>query len=432
MKTIKLPYVCENKTLINKLINQSSSMIKIAYNRFKDGYTEKEIRNLSKSYNNIELLNSWLIQCAIKKAKYLFEKDIHSEKTTIFGGKFNFKQRSQQRISKQEFKSKTYLPICSQGEKSHNANRMFTFNLTNNKIIFKANRQNHIELLLPKLRKNYKNEFKILQQLIEEKQITISVELTGDFIYLTYDDTILKLLNYEGNKNIVAAIDMNPEYIGFSITHFTPHAKILFKQVIDVSHYIKNVHKTSYSKENKHQINKQKHELIQICKYLIQICKRYNVGKFIIEDLNFKSNKLSNKECNRKNKNKWNRVLLIEQIKKRCKLNNITLVEINPCYTSFIGNLLNNEPDMLAASLEIARRGYYKFQKGKFYPDLIRVEDLGNRWKEALNWTFSNWIQLFQHVKTAKLKYRNSLEDFSFKVCRLNSSKSFIKLYSFV
>ena len=71
MKTIKLPYTCNNKILITNLIKQNSSMIKIAYNRFKDGYTEKEIRNLSKSYNNIELLNSWLVQCAIKKAKYL-------------------------------------------------------------------------------------------------------------------------------------------------------------------------------------------------------------------------------------------------------------------------------------------------------------------------------------------------------------------------
>ena len=432
MKTIKLPYTCNNKILITNLIKQSSSMIKIAYNRFKDGYTEKEIRNLSKSYNNIELLNSWLVQCAIKKAKYLFEKDKKSNKTTIFGGKFNFKQRSQQKISKQEFKLKTYLPICSQGEKLHKANRMFTFNLLENKIIFKVDKQNHVELSLPKLRKNYKNEFKILQQLIDDKQITIGVELTLDFIYLTYDETILKLFNYKGNKNIIAAIDINPEYIGFSITHFTSQVKVLFKQVIDVSHYIKNLHKSSSSKENKHQVNKQKYELVQTCKHLINICKRYHVGKFIIEDLNFKSNKLSNKDCNRKNKNKWNRVLLIEQIKKRCKLNNIILVEINPCYTSFIGNLLNNEPDMIAASLEIARRGYYKFQKGKFYPNLIKVENLGNRWKEALNWTFSNWIQLFTHVKTAKLKYRNSLEDFSFKVCRLNSSKSFIKLYSFV
>ena len=152
---------------------------------------------------------------------------------------------------------------------------------------------------------------------------------------------------------------------------------------------------------------------------------------FIIEELSFKENSSSH-EGNRKNKNKWNRILIEQYIRKYCSLNEIKVVEINPCYTSFIGNLAFNEPDMIAASLEIARRGFYKFQKGKFYPNLIRNEDLGNRWKEALSWTYDSWVELFKKIKTAKLKYRNSLRDFSFKVLRLSSNKSYIKLYSFV
>lgn len=95
MKTIKLPYntTTENLLLIQKVQKQSTSMIKLAYNRFKDGLTEKEIRLLSKSYNNIELLDSWLIQCAIRKAKAIYTKDSTRNQTTIFGGKKLFKAR---------------------------------------------------------------------------------------------------------------------------------------------------------------------------------------------------------------------------------------------------------------------------------------------------------------------------------------------------
>ena len=407
-------------------------MIKLAYNRFWDDLTEKDIRRLSKDYNNIDMLNSWLVQCSIKKAYMLFKKDKAKDVKTIFGGKFNFKQLSNHKITKEEFKNKALLPICSQGEKLHKGNRLFSFNLNQNEIIFKISKKNHITLKLPKLRKNLKTEFAMLQQLTDLKEVTISTELTKDYIYLTYDEILLKTHKSTQCENIIAAVDMNPEYIGFCILHFKENEqRILNKEVIDFTYFIKKLGENSASKKSKKQVRKHKHEIIEVCKYIVNKCKRFHVSKFIIEDLSF-HNKLNSHEGNRKNKNKWNRILIEQYIKKYCKLNEIQIVKINPCYTSFIGNLLYKEPDMIAASLEIARRGYYKFQKGKFYPNLIKVEDLGNRWKEALNWTYNNWVELFKKVKTAKLKYRNSLEDFSFKVFRLNSSKSCITLYSFI
>lgn len=434
MKTVKLPYNCsiEHKDLIFEVQKQCSSMIKLAYNRFWDNLIEKEIRALSKTYKNIDLLNSWLIQCCIRKAKAIYEKDKVVNKKTVFGGKFNFVKRALKKISKEDFKLKTLLPICSQGEKLHKANRQFNFNLIENQVIFKLNKKQHIVLTLPKLRKNLKKEFNLLQSLIDNKEITISVELTQNYIYFTYDETILHKNINNVCKNIVAAVDLNPEYIGFSISHFkNDKQNIIFRQVYNLTYYTKNLKVSSNSKQSKRQVNKQKYELIQVCLNIFNICQRFHVGQFVIEDLYFKGEKKSRK-FNRLCKNKWNKNIVVEVLKKHFSYTNIKFVEINPCYTSFIGNLIYNEPDMLAASLEIARRGYYKFQKGRFYPQLIKAEDLGNHWKEALNWTYSSWVELFKKVKTMGLKYRNSLKDYSFKVFRLNSSKSYINLYSFI
>ena len=59
MKTIKLPYkTTEDLTSIFK---QYSNVVRCIYNRFLEGKTEKDIRNLSKSINSVDLLNSWLI-----------------------------------------------------------------------------------------------------------------------------------------------------------------------------------------------------------------------------------------------------------------------------------------------------------------------------------------------------------------------------------
>ena len=66
---------------------------------------------------------------------------------------------------------------------------------------------------------------------------------------------------------------------------------------------------------------------------------------------------------------------------------NFELVEINPAYSSFIGNVLygsNECPDMVASSVEIARRGFKKYSKGWFYPE-FNIDNLNELQKQTLN-----------------------------------------------
>ena len=100
-----------------------------------------------------------------------------------------------------------------------------------------------------------------------------------------------------------------------------------------------------------------------------------------------------------------------------------------PVYSSFIGNVLHNAPAPIAASLEIARRAIFKYIKGQFYPELIKAESLFNLWKESASWVYNSWKELFDIIKTSKVKYRRSLESFDSEVFRLKSSKSFVNLY---
>jgi len=87
---------------------------------------------------------------------------------------------------------------------------------------------------------------------------------------------------------------------------------------------------------------------------------------------------------------------------------------------------------MVASSIEISRRGFHKWQKNWFYPKLIEVNDLSNRWKEEKDLIYKNWIELFNVItKTLKLSYRSSLNNFKFRVFRLNNIKSKINLYCF-
>lgn len=429
MKTINLPYICseDDRNFIKDEIRKSSNMVRFAFNRYKDSKSEKDIRLLSKSISNVPS-DSWFIQCAIKKASYLL---LTNKENVIFGGKFSFYQRLKHKLDKDIFKENRLLGIYSQGETSKGGNRKFQLDISNNQIIFKFSKAKHINLQLPKLHKNYLYELINLEEQCNQKLSNFSVELKLDKICITFDDSKIYCSNYVGNSNIVGAIDMNPNYIGFSISKWNNgKRKVLLEEQYDLSYFTKNLHKASDDVKSKYQNNKQIFELKEIVKDIINKCKLYKVGKFGIEDLNFKqTNSGKGRDFNRLTKNKWNRGALVSALKKHCLLNKIDFIEVNPVYSSFIGNLCNEAPDPIAASLEIARRAMFKYIKGQFYPELIDSTSLFNQWKESASWVYSSWKELFDIVKTAGVKYRRSLDLFKSEVFRLKSSKSMVNLY---
>ena len=100
----------------------------------------------------------------------------------------------------------------------------------------------------------------------------------------------------------------------------------------------------------------------------------------------------------------------------------------NFCYGSV------KTPDMVAASIELARRGYKKFQKEWFYPSLIdgeRIKEvLGNQWKKELKLAYNSWKTFFNQIKKLKLKYRFQL-DGSKAVFSKKYYKKKVNLYRF-
>ena len=70
---------------------------------------------------------------------------------------------------------------------------------------------------------------------------------------------------------------------------------------------------------------------------------------------------------------------------------------------------------MIAASIEIARRGYKKYLKDWFYPSIISMdryrEVLGNQWKKELKLHLRSWKTMYKQIKESKLQYRFPLVD---------------------
>lgn len=425
MKTIKLPI--QNSIDISDIQRIYSSGVRFAYNRFLENKKEKEIRFLMKDKFK---LGSWFQQCSIKHAQAIHDsqKKLKISKI-IFGSKKLFKSLSENKISKEEFKEARLLNLQIQGEKLQRGNRHFVLDIeANNQIIFKESRSKVQRIQLPKLRKNFKKELLTLERLSKNKELAFQVNLSKTHIFITFDETLVyKELKQERNEFRVLGIDLNPNFIGFSILEFNrdDSFKVIHKEVIELKGL------------NKHKSSKKDFEFYQISRRMINLANHFSCAKIVLEELKFtQGNKGKGRWFNKLCNNDWNRSILSSSLKKHCNINNIKYLEVNAAYSSTVGNLLygdSNTPDMVASSIEVARRGYKKFEKGWFYPKIELLKNIENQWKEDLCSRFNSWVEIHQEIKNSKMKYRVQLEETNpDAVFRLSSRKSYITCYSFI
>ena len=389
-----------------------SSIVRVAFNRYQDGMEEKEVRAYC---NRIFDHNSWFIQSAIKEAVALYK--LNGSKHILFGGKTNLRQYMRGLINKATFKYRRMVPIGIQGEKLRKGNRLFVFDLNNQRLTYKPSKDRHIDIKFLPMKKKIASELAKVQELATQNKITVSVKLSDKYVWLTYDERLIYDARYKKlQSKRVLGIDMNPNYIGLSVIEFSKNDEfnVLHKQVFDLSKLTISSGKASTDKSSKYITNKLKHETIAIAHEISKLADVWKCKTVAIEDLNIKprdqkKGKKLNKLCN----NKWERRLFVNKLKMLANLHKFELVEVNPAYSSIVGNFAygsENTPDMVAASIEIARRAYKKFDKGWFYPR-FNIQFRDEQWKQTLG-PVDDWKGLFSKIKETGLKYRFLLRDY--------------------
>lgn len=465
-------------------------------------------------------------------------------------------------LLKKEYRNSRLVPLYSEGKSDSYGNRKFKFDFNNNKIIFKPNKDNHISIEYMAT-KNQKKILDKLQVLCDSKQIPVTVRMSIEYIYITYDE--LKLTKYsfkekeykkdlllfnqqnkekitnvddlsdeekskltQDKKNIYIkhvteqqhemlkgkipnrymSIDLNPFEIGIviadkiiSIDSVTglecTSFKFIKKFFIDLSKLNTKINKKEkslndedYKKLLKKQNNKRVHEIKEAWKRVFVMAKHYKVPSLILEKLGFEDKTINTNSTtlNRNVKNYWHLELTKNLITKHCNLNGVQKVEVNPAYSSLIGNMLYKDYDCIASAMELLRRGVNKFQKGnKLYPQIeeVQIDKLiqvvsnsclsqgidytnhdfskdtngcyvlktdkssksgkGNKSKsktnfklvnKLLNKEFKSWNELYRMLIDLGMSYRNksknrNILDLEGEILNMRSHKSKVKLYSY-
>ena len=401
----------KNNIEIDAYLHQFNNVMRFAYNRFCEGLDFLSVyHKCNKELKNKELLDASFIESAVTKAQWIFKT---SGNGVIFGGKNNFFDLKYHKTSPEEFQNKRNKWLLSVGRAGFKGNRKFNFDLDNNKIVFKPCRNVKIEIEFENVGKNQRKLLTAAQLLSKEKRCSITVSLSKDYAIFHIDEKILQVEDSRKNikKNRILSIDSNPQFIGIVIADHESENKQLHihKEVIDLRSL------ETVSTEKRH------YEIFSVAQRIAKLAKHYGCELVAYEDLTIKSkNHNHGKNFNRKVNNKWNRRKFFDNLKKWLSIYSIKHQEIAPQYSSFIGQMMNeNEPDMIAAAIEIGRRAYIfnriylvkdlpaeNFSKGIIFPDLSTVS-LPTRWKEMVDLKgWKTWNPFFRYIKKSKLSYR--------------------------
>ena len=444
MITLKLKYRLKEEQDMSLIIDyqrQYSSCLHFLYNRISDNpsISEKELRLLYDNINNCSLINKWLFQCAIKEARQIYNS--HGAKV-IFGGKANYYKRNKLSITKEEYKAKRISPVYSIGEANKSGNRMFRLK-PGNILTFQPDRLHHIDLELVGLRKHRQIIVSKITELARQRKITLTYKLSNEYVWISYDEKTISDIETPKINNRVFAIDMNPNYVGWSIVDWKSSSvfRIVKEGIISIKELNDYDNKQKIdSTRRKHISNIRHHAIIEICKNLVDTAAYYRCDKFVLEDLKFKTNNNYSK-FNRLTINQWCRDLFETNITKRCNIYNINVIKVKSEYSSFIGNFIFRQvtdmPDMVLASIEIGRRGYeYSSQyidktknkkKNIVFPYISDFDDLYTKSLEefSIKEKPDNMLTLYSYIKNTKMTYRVPISN-KFVGFRLRSINRFV------
>ena len=320
-------------------------------------------------------------------------------------------------------------------------------------------------MALPSLKKNYKKILKKLYDHAEIDDMPITFNIDQEYVRISFDESkVFGKKELKQKKNRVLAIDLNPNYIGWSVADWKSERDFevvktgcySFKSLNDKQFALKLTKKqreelskeerlalTSKAKtKNIYFNNKRNHEMIEVAKDICNIAKSCQCEMIAVEDLNIKSqDRNKGKKLNRLCNSFFIRNAFINNLNKRCNITGIKFLKVIPAYSSFIGNLLYrslNLPDPILASIELGRRGYefnaQYIEKTKeksktiVQPSLKKFDDLISKSLEefGIKENFKDLIDLYyMFQKDSKMMYRVPFAS-DRKWSKLKTKKSYI------
>ena len=362
--------------LLERYRHQFTSLVRTFYNSMVENpkFTVKQANEQIKNYKNIELMDSYMVNCAHAKAYEIYKR--HNENVDepaghklVFGKKSNLIKTSKHKLTNKEFKELRILPLCLIGQADRKSNRRVRIK---NKRILEFVVDSKVVFVFRITDKRCG-----LLNLLKEKQdnclMPITYTIGKNYISVSYDQRYVTVpKKYNLLENRFMSMDLNPDYIGITVFDVDEdnNRNIIKAFVIDwydITDKQIKLKQESGSRNNRYLTNKRKHEIKEIGKHISDLSVQYKCNYIVLENLKFK------KKGTGFRISKWNKNLISQSIFKHSVKNGVTVLRINPAYTSIIGNIIckHNMPDMCRSAYEIGYRAVKGIKNGNFNSSLI-------------------------------------------------------------
>ena len=461
-----------------------------------DAWRKKDEARKKRNSESITRLRKDLEKASSKKKKKI-NKHIYSLESSLvrsicFGSRElaqELTKNPEDKELRKEWKEKRKYFYLTQGEKHHTGNRFFDFSeFSNGILIFKPNKETKIkiECKITNRSDNSKTKdlIKTLETMAINKQISFCTKFSKNEIHVSYDECVvsdtlinMKKMRIDLKKNIededederkeifkkemqiswqrifdkkgllsrrYLGIDLNPNYVGIVIADKlsdNPEGdfRVIHQEYINYNKLNRNLGLKSSHPRVKSDNNRRRHEIKDSFAYIFELAKHFGVSHFVIEDLEFKKRDLGNKKVNGLINNKWCRELIKETIIKNTNILGMELLEINAAYSSYIGNILYDVFDPVAAATEITRRGMVKFIKGSSIFPPFHTPWFANGIDNKLSIKMDGWIEecddwkeLCVKIKKSGVNVRRKLKPIQFSKKNQRKHKSRVSMWSLV
>ena len=366
VRTVKLSYTttAQAAELIAHWRKVQSVVTRTAYNRVREGLKDKEILLQLRAIPQGRF-DSWLTLSSLKRARALYRAN--PGRVVVFGARRSLQLRAQGKLSAEEWKAKRLLPLYFEGHaKSYGeqgGNHRFVLDIEHNTVWFwpKAKVSLPLKVKLGK-KSNYREILEALQSRCTwHRDTPFTISLTESEISITWDDKV-QPVKRQLSINRVLALDLNPNRIGAAVLE--QHGKstqVLHWVIYDYPELNRKLRLGSDHPKSVQQVNKRLHELSCIAKEIAGLVEHFQCCRVVTERLNIKpKDHDKGKSFNRAVNNQWTRKGFILPLIRRLEYAGLEHAEVNPAYSSKIGNMLwgwpNLIPDPACAAVEIGRR----------------------------------------------------------------------------
>jgi hypothetical protein len=407
MQTLSIPYtVDENgQRQIDELRRIQSAAIRTAYvnARAADGskVKEKDLRHFVKARFTGTVCDAWLLHCATLEG--MAKRDAHPDGNIVFGGKSTLRRLANKLIDKETWQRRRLHPLVSIGDKNYGGNRHFRLSadgLTCRLSVYKK----PITLHLATLRGKWQTILSQVAQAAAAKQLNVTFKLDDHKLHVTFDPKRLPA-HPEARKPLalkkrrVLGIDTNPNWIGVSVIEVSPDGsddvKVLDWRLID----LRKINDTDYDKA--------KYEVSKLSDAIVALARHWRVSVIAQEELTMRGRDHGlGAAQNRLRNTKWQRNFLQANVARKAALAGMEVHFVWAAYSSTIGNIRHDLPDAVAASAEIARRGYFYKQRDRSFPS-FDVSGLLKLWKQEVDLNgVEDWKALHGKLKQANVRVR--------------------------